>query len=263
MLFAVKARTRLRHRHRRSTSPSSPSRGYGFWPFDGAASRMRGHNLSDVLGARIAWGAALLARRSRPSASPTACAQLDPGALSTRSSAGGGRHRLGIRAAPDEPAPVAAGIMMIVAAIGIVVNGFTAFLFMSGGNGDLNIRGAFLHMVADAAVSARRGARRARDSMDRRGLDRPGAQPRDRGRHRLGHLGPAAQSLHAVAARRAARASPCRRSRRCSRAGCRASPRVHHLHVWAMSTTETALTAHLVMPGGHPGDRFLAEAQRS
>src|SRR5262249_56630993 len=50
--------------------------------------------------------------------------------------------------------PVASGTVMIVAAVGIVINGATAWLFASGRKGDLNIRGAFLHMVADAAVSA-------------------------------------------------------------------------------------------------------------
>src|SRR5262249_59418770 len=52
------------------------------------------------------------------------------------------------------PEPVASGTVMIVAAVGIVVNGVTAALFASGRKGDLNIRGAFLHMIADAAVSA-------------------------------------------------------------------------------------------------------------
>ena len=158
-----------------------------------------------------------------------------------------------------EPAPVAAGTMMIVAGIGIVVNGFTAFLFMSG-HSDLNIRGAFLHMVADAAVSlgvvlgglailwtganwidpvlslviaavivwGTWGLLRQSLTLSLHGVPRSIAMPEVR---------KALERMPGVA-------------------------RVHHLHVWAVSTTETALTAHLVMPGGHPGDRFLAEAQR-
>jgi cobalt-zinc-cadmium efflux system protein len=116
-----------------------------------------GHNLSDVLGLLIAWVAATLAGR-KP----------------------GGRYTYGLRSSSilaaflnallllvavaliaieaakrfSEPAPVAGSTVMIVAAIGIVINGVTALMFMSGRKGDLNIRGAFLHMAADAAVSA-------------------------------------------------------------------------------------------------------------
>jgi cobalt-zinc-cadmium efflux system protein len=149
--------------------------------------------------------------------------------------------------------------MMIVAGIGILVNGFTAFLFM-GGQNDLNIRGAFLHMVADAAVSlgvvlgglailwtgadwidpilslviagvilwSTWGLLNQSLTLSLQGVPRDIAVPDVR---------KALERMPGVA-------------------------RVHHLHVWAVSTSETALTAHLVMPDGHPGDRFLAEAQR-
>jgi cobalt-zinc-cadmium efflux system protein len=141
------------------------------------------------------------------------------------------------------------------------VNGFTAFLFMRGSHEDLNIRGAFLHMVADAAVSL--GV-----VLGGLGILWTGAIWIDpvlslaiavviiwstwdllQQSLRL--------SLHGVPSgiavpdvRRALEELP-------------GVARVHHLHIWATSTTEAALTAHLVMPGGHPGDGFLASTQQT
>jgi cobalt-zinc-cadmium efflux system protein len=236
--------------------------GYGFWADSMALLSDAGHNLSDVLGLAIAWGAALLARR-RPTErftyglrSSSILAALF-NALLLLVAVGGivweSVERL------IEPAPVAALTMMAVAAIGILVNGFTAFLFMSGQH-DLNIRGAFLHMVADAAVSL--------------GVVLGGLAILWTGANWIdpvlslviaavivwGTWGLLKQSLalslHGVPrgiavpeVRKALEALP-------------GVARVHHLHVWAVSTTEAALTAHLVMPDGHPGDRFLAEAQQ-
>jgi cobalt-zinc-cadmium efflux system protein len=236
--------------------------GYGFWADSMALLSDAGHNLSDVLGLAIAWGAALLARRGATDRftyglrSSSILAALF-NALLLLVAVGGivweSVERL------IEPAPVAAGTIMIVAGIGIVVNGFTAFLFMSGQH-DLNIRGAFLHMVADAVVSL--------------GVVLGGLYILWTGANWIdpvlslviaavivwGTWGLLKQSLalslHGVPSgiavpevRKALEALP-------------GVARVHHLHVWAMSTTEAALTAHLVMPGGHPGDRFLAETQR-
>jgi cobalt-zinc-cadmium efflux system protein len=158
-----------------------------------------------------------------------------------------------------EPAPVAAGAMMIVAGIGILVNGFTAFLFM-GGQHDLNIRGAFLHMVADAAVSL--------------GVVLGGLVILWTGANWIdpvlslviaavivwGTWGLLKQSL-ALSLHGVPRGIAVPEVRKALEA-MQGVDRVHHLHVWAVSTTETALTAHLVMPSGHPGDRFLAQAQQ-
>ena len=116
-----------------------------------------GHNLSDVLGLLLAWGAATLSKR-KPSANFTYGLRRSSilsalfnavfllvaiGAIAFEAV-----HRLG------DPQPVAGGTVMAVAAVGILVNGVTAWLFARGRKHDLNIRGAFLHMTADAAVSA-------------------------------------------------------------------------------------------------------------
>lgn len=218
-----------------------------------------GHNLSDVLGLATAWGAGMLVRR-RPS----------------------GRYTYGLRSSSilvalfnaivllitvgaiileaiqrlAAPQPVAGVTVMIVAAVGIGVNGLTAALLYGHGRNDLNLRGAFLHMAADAAVSlgvviaagvilltgwlwldpavslviaiviVAATWRLLRQSLDMAldavpaGIDAVAVR---------GHLG----RIDGVVA-------------------------VHDLHIWPMSTTETALTCHLVMPAGHPGDQVLA-----
>ena len=236
--------------------------GYGFWADSMALLSDAGHNLSDVLGLAIAWAAALLARR-RPSErftyglrSGSILAALF-NALLLLVAVGGivweSIERL------IEPAPVAAVTMMIVAGIGIIVNGFTAFLFMDGQH-DLNIRGAFLHMVADAAVSL--------------GVVLGGLVILWTGANWIdpvlslviaavivwGTWGLLKQSL-TLSLQGVPRGIAVPEVRKVLEA-MPGVARVHHLHVWAVSTTEAALTAHLVMPAGHPGDRFLAEAQR-
>jgi len=235
---------------------------YGFIADSMALLSDAGHNLSDVLGLAVAWGAAILARRAPTErftyglrSSSILAALLN--ALLLMVAVGGivweSVQRL------IEPTPVAAGTMMVVAGIGILVNGFTAFLFMSGHH-DLNIRGAFLHMVADAAVSL--------------GVVLGGLAILWTGETWIDpvlSLVIAAVivwgtwdllkqslrlSLHGVP--KGIAVSEVRQAL-AERPGV---ARVHHVHVWAVSTTQTALTAHLVMPGGHPGDRFLAETQR-
>jgi cobalt-zinc-cadmium efflux system protein len=153
------------------------------------------------------------------------------------------------------PEPVAGGTVMVVAAAGIVINGVCAWLFASGRKEDINIRGAFTHMAADALVSL--GVVVAglvilltgwlwldpatsvvinaiiiwgtwsllRDSMT---MSLNAVPP---------GIDPAQVSAFLV-----------------EQPGVRA---IHDLHILGMSTMETALTAHLVMPGGHPGDTFL------
>lgn len=235
--------------------------GYGFFAGSMALLSDAGHNLSDVLGLGIAWGAATLAKREPNErytyglrASSILAALLN--ALLLMVAVGGivweSVKRL------IEPAPVMAGTMMVVAGIGILVNGFTAFLF-AGGHHDLNIRGAFLHMVADAVVSLGvvlgglailwTGAIWIDPilSLVISAVIVWGTWDLLRQSLRLSlHGVPSGISVSRV------------REFLTERSGV---SRVHHLHIWAISTTQTALTAHLVMPDGHPGDRFLAETQ--
>lgn len=232
---------------------------YGFIADSMALLSDAGHNLSDVLGLAIAWGAAILARRAPNErytyglrSSSILAALLN--ALLLMVAVGGivweSVQRL------IEPAPVMAGTMMIVAGIGIVVNGFTAFLFM-GGHNDLNIRGAFLHMVADAAVSL--GVVLGGLAILWTGADwiDPVLSLVIAAVIVWGTWSLFSQSLrlslHGVP--QGIALSEVRQAL-ATRPGVAS---VHHVHVWAISTTQTALTAHLVMPEGHPGDGFLAE----
>ncbi len=215
------------------------------------------HNLSDVIALLLAWGAAWLSQK-QPTQRHTygyrrvsiLAALFNAGLLLV--AVGGIVVEAVNRLA--EPAPVAGLTVVLVAALGVAINGFTALLFMRGRHGDLNIRGAYLHMAADAGVSLGvvvaagiimltgwlwldpaislviaavvfwSGWGLARDSVNLaldgvpRGIEL--AQVRD-------YL-----------------------------AGLEGVAEVHDLHIWAMSTNETALTAHLVRPDGSD-DAFL------
>ncbi|MFL9863997.1 cation diffusion facilitator family transporter [Paraburkholderia fungorum] len=217
-----------------------------------------GHNLSDVLGLLLAWGAAWLATR-RPSARYT-FGYGSSSILASLANAGLLLFACGVIVAEAigrlmNPAPVAGLVVFVVATVGVIVNGFSAWLFMRGQKEDLNIRGAFLHMAADAGISAavaisglvilytnwtwldpvmsllvvavvvygtwgllRDSVRMALDAVP------PGVD-----------LQPIRDYL----------------------AGQPGVTDVHDLHVWALSTTGNALSAHLVMPAGHPGDESI------
>lgn len=220
-----------------------------------------GHNLGDGLGLVMAWGAYVLSRR-RPNAAFTyglgqssILAALFNALLllvAVGAIAWEAVQRL------IHPEPVVAGIVMAVAAVGILVNGATAMLFASGRKGDLNVHAAFMHMMADAGVSAAVvvaglvisftgwlwvdpvvslavnavilfatwGILRQAVTMAVAGVPR---------------------SVDLAAVRRHLAAMP-------------GVSDVHDLHIWPLSTTETALSCHLVMPAGHPGDAYLVAA---
>jgi cobalt-zinc-cadmium efflux system protein len=215
------------------------------------------HNFSDVIALLLAWGAARLAQK-QPTQQHTygyrrasiLAALFNAGLLLV--AVGGiiveAVNRL------QEPAPVAGWTVVAVAALGIAVNGGTALLFMRGRHGDLNIRGAYLHMAADAGVSfgvviaalvimltgwlwvdpaislviavvvLASGWGLARDSVNLALDGVPRGIELSDVRDYLGALDGVSE--------------------------------VHDLHVWAMSTNETALTAHLVRPDG-TDDAFL------
>jgi cobalt-zinc-cadmium efflux system protein len=129
---------------------------YGYLGNSTALLADAGHNLSDVLGLVVAWGASIAARRA-PSgrftygfrASTILAALANAVFLLVATGAIGWEAILRLR----EPEPVAGVTVMVVAGIGILINGFTAMLFASGRKDDINIEGAYLHMAADAAVS--------------------------------------------------------------------------------------------------------------
>jgi len=216
-----------------------------------------GHNLSDVLGLVVAWVAVVLARRP-PSARFTYGLRAGSilaalfNALFLLVAVGWMAWEAVGRL--SHPEPVAEMMVIAVAGIGILVNGLTAWLF-SGGKGDLNIRGAYLHMAADAAVSAAvmLGALAMRFTgwlwLDPMVSLAVGAVIIWSG------WGLLRDSLGLALGAVPSTIDPAEVSRfLCAHPGVES---LHDLHIWAMSTTETALTAHLVMPAGHPGDAFL------
>lgn len=217
-----------------------------------------GHNLSDVLSLALAWGASVLAKRA-PSGrftygfkSSTILAALANAGLLLVAIGGIAFETLNRMAAP--PA-VEGRTMIIVASIGILINGATALLFMRGRKHDLNIRGAFLHMAADALVSL---------GVVIAGLAilLTGARWIDPVTSLVIVLVIAwgTWGLLKDSVKLSLNAVPAHIDEGAVRAHLTALPgvaAVHDLHIWPMSTTEAALTAHLVMPAGHPGDAFL------
>jgi cobalt-zinc-cadmium efflux system protein len=217
-----------------------------------------GHNFSDVIGLLIAWGALLLAKR-KPSArfsyglrSSTIMAAL-VNAMFLLVAVGGiiweGLHRF------TSPEAVNGGVMIWVAALGVLINIGTALMLQHGSKTDINVRGAFLHMLADAAVSV-------------------GVVVAGMGMLWLGWLwldGLVSILIAAVilwstwglfkeSINLALHAVPEQidvKEVHEYLVGLPGVADVHDLHIWAMSTTEIALTAHLLMPSGHPGDGFL------
>jgi cobalt-zinc-cadmium efflux system protein len=222
-----------------------------------------GHNMTDVLGLLMAWGATLLVKR-RPTSrytygfgSSTILAALANAVLLLVAVGAITLEALQRLAAPP---PVAEQTVIVVAAIGILINGFTAWLFASGRHGDVNIRGAYLHMAADAGISF--GVVLAGFAVLLTGwnwLD-PAVSLVIGGVIVWGTWG-----LLRDTTRLALHGVPAGISVARVRSRLEALPGVvslHDLHIWPMSTTETALTCHLVMPGGHPGDNFISEAAK-
>jgi cobalt-zinc-cadmium efflux system protein len=207
-----------------------------------------GHNLGDVLTLLLAWGAAHLARtppsgrRTYGLKSTTILAALANAMLLLVAVGAIGMEAIR-RLREPEPAP--AGMVMIVAGIGIVVNLATAFLFVRQSR-DVNVRGAFLHMVADAAVSF--GVLVAGVVMQITGwpwID-AAVSLAIAGLILWSTWGLLRESLDL-----ALHAVPAGIDREVVENHLRQLPgvaSVHDLHIWALSTTETALTAHLVVP---------------
>ena len=233
---------------------------YGFIANSTALMADAGHNLSDVMGLLLAWGATMLARKA-PSE------RFTYGLRSTSILAAMANAMLLLVACGaialeavlriSAPPAVAGLTVMVVAAIGIVVNGLSAWLFVKGSEGDMNIRGAYLHMAADAVVSL--------------GVVIAGMAMLFTGWYWLDPL----ISLAIVAVILIGTWGLLRESVQLALSAvpahidvpavetylreCAGVTDIHDLHIWAMSTTESAMTVHLVMPEGYPGDGFMDE----
>jgi cobalt-zinc-cadmium efflux system protein len=217
-----------------------------------------GHNFGDVLSLVMAWAAAVLARRA-PSQTHTyglrrgtilaaltnaMLLMVTVGAIAVE----------GVRRV-IQPGEVAGMTVIAVAAAGIVVNGVTAWLFASGRKGDINLRAAFLHMSYDALLSL--------------GVVVTGAVILLTGWTRLDPLVSLAiaviilvgtWSLLRESVGMSLDAVPVGITTEEVGRFLKRQPGVsaiHDLHVWPISTTDTALSCHCLMPGGHPGDEFL------
>lgn len=233
--------------------------GFGWWADSLALLADAGHNFGDVIGLVLAWGAAVLGSRRASQrftyglGGTTILAAL-ANAMLLLIAVGGvvfaSIERLLVPARVDDT------IVIWVAAIGIVVNAGTALTMMSRRKEDLNMRGAYLHMVADAGVSA--------------AVVVAGLAIRYTG---MMWIDPAMGLIVAVvilvgtwgllrdSMRLALSAVPDHIDAAGVRRYLETLPgvdAVHDLHIWATSTSECAMTAHLVMPSGHPGDGFLA-----
>ena len=216
------------------------------------------HNLSDVLGLLLAWGAAMLGRSA-----PTKRFTYGLRSTSILAAMANAMFLLAVCGALawealqrfSQPPEVAGLTVMLVACVGIVVNGLSALLFAKGSKGDLNIRGAYLHMAADAAVSL--GVVLAALAMLFTGwywLD-PASSLIIVAVIVLGTWKMLRQSLQLALS-----AVPEHIDVSVVETYLRQCPGVsdiHDLHIWGMSTTESALTVHLVMPEGYPGDAFV------
>jgi cobalt-zinc-cadmium efflux system protein len=153
------------------------------------------------------------------------------------------------------PAEVPGMTVLWVAALGIVINTGTALLFLNGRKNDLNVEGAFLHMAADAAVSG--GVVISALLMLATGWT--WIDPFT-GLLVSVVIAWSAFGLLKSALHLSLDGVPETIDRKAVHTMLSALPgvaEVHDLHIWAMSTTATALTAHLVMPAGHPGDQFI------
>ena len=222
-----------------------------------------GHNLSDALGLVLAWAAAMMARRA---ASPRFTYGLKKApilaALANSLLLVVAVGAIGAEAVRRliHPSVTEGGMVMLVAAAGIVVNGVTALLFAGGGRRDINVRGAFLHMAADALVSL---------AVVLAGLAimLTGLQWIDAAMSLLvaivilwGSIGLLKESvwMSLAGVPKGIDADQVE----LALAGLAGVEAVHDLHIWPVSTTETALTAHLVTLQADYPDVLLEDARR-
>lgn len=235
--------------------------GVGLWTSSLALLADAGHNLSDVLALLLAWGATVLARRAPAgrrtyglrkgtilaSLANAILLMIAVGAIVSEAV-----RRLG------SPAPIDSSVVMLIASLGVLINGATAMLFMRASHDDLNVRGAFLHMAGDAGVSLAVVA--GAFVMARTGIlwIDPMLSLIIAGVIVLGTWGLLRDS--ADLALDAAPRGIDVEAVRSYLAGLPGVEGVHDLHIWALSTTETAMTAHILRPGNADADSFLHQA---
>ena len=231
----------------------------GLWSSSLALLADAGHNLSDVLALLLAWGAVVLAKRAPVGRRTYGLRKAT--ILASLANAVMLLVAVGVIVSESirrlaEPAAISTGVVMLTAGLGVIINTTTALLFFRGRD-ELNVRGAFMHMAGDAAVSLAvvvgAGVIAATGLL---------------------WIDPALSLLIAVvivagtwsllrdSADLALDAAP--RGIDVAQVGdwLRARPgvqEVHDLHIWALSTTETALTAHLIRPDNDDCDAFLHE----
>lgn len=221
-----------------------------------------GHNFSDVVGLALAWVGAGLAKR--PPSRRFTWGYHGASILASLGNAVLLLIALGAIAAEAvqrliDPQPVLGGPMILVAAAGVVINLATALLFARGRKRDLNIRGAYLHMAADAGVSAGVVVAGAIILMTGAAWVDPALSlliaaiifwnTWDLLRQSVFlSMGAVPDGIEPEEVRAALAELP----------GVAA---VHDLHIWPMGTAEAVMTAHLVVAGGHPGNGFLGDAQ--
>jgi cobalt-zinc-cadmium efflux system protein len=233
----------------------------GFWAGSMALLADAGHNLSDVLALLLAWGATILAKRA-PTGRRTY--GLRKGTI-LASLANAVFLLLAIGAIVSEsvqrlsaPHVIATNVVMLTAALGVAINTATALLFMRGAKGDLNVRGAFLHMASDAAVSV--AVVIGAGVIALTGLEwiDPALSLGIVVVIVIGTWGLLRDSVNL-----ALDGVPREIDTAEVRAWLGALPgvqEIHDLHIWAMSTTEIALTAHVIRPANDDGDTFLHTA---
>jgi cobalt-zinc-cadmium efflux system protein len=221
-----------------------------------------GHNVSDILGLVVAWVALRLSRRAPTPRftyglrGSSILAALFNAVFLMIAAGAIAWEAIGRLTAPGE---VTGWVVVAVAAVGIGINGATAALLASG-RGDLNVRAAFVHMLADAAVSAGVVVGGLAIMATGRFWIDPAVSlivvavivwsnwSLFRGSFALG-LDAVPEGIDPAAVRGSLERMP-------------GVADVQDLHIWPLSTREAALTAHLLMPGGAPGDSFLVDAAR-
>ena len=230
----------------------------GLWTGSLALLADAGHNLSDVLALLLAWGATVLAKRA-PAGRRTYGLRKAT-VLASLANAVMLLVAVGVIVSEavrrfSEPAPVETSIVMLTAGLGVVINGATALLFMRGSQSDLNVRGAFLHMAADAAVSLAVVIGAGVIALTGILWIDPALSLGIAAVIVLGTWGLFRDSAD-MAMDAAPRTIDVEKVRRWL-ADQPGVEDVHDLHIWAISTTETALTAHLLRPANTDADAFL------